>query len=107
MKFSVIHGSDQATSRPPTPVDHFKCCPRCGDKELIRVDPDVVCSSCDWDSTAWHVDQGGMDSLRAAAREFEAGAKRSKIRPLPRRDQDGLDLGHAMFFSKAKEPEAK
>ena len=107
MKFSVIQGFDQPASRPPKPIDHFKCCPRCGDKELIPVDPDVVCSRCDWDSTAWHVAQGGMDSLRAAAREFEAGAKRSKIRPLPKRDQDGLDLGHAMFFSKANEPEAK
>ncbi len=51
------------------PVDHFKGCPRCGNK-VIAVDRDVICSSCDWDSTAWDVSRGAMDDLGRAAKEF-------------------------------------
>ncbi len=51
------------------PVDHFKKCPKCGDSELIKVGPDVLCSLCDWDSLAWDVSRGGMDDLNAATVE--------------------------------------
>lgn len=53
-----------------TPVDHFKKCPKCGNKDLIQLDPDVLCSSCDWDSLAWDVSRGAMDDLEQAAREI-------------------------------------
>ena len=53
-----------------TPVEHFKKCPACGCKDLIDLRPDVLCSSCDWDSTAWDVSRGGMDNLIGAAKEF-------------------------------------
>lgn len=57
-----------------TPMDHFKKCPNCGDKNLIRLDPDVLCSSCDWDSLAWDVSRGAMNNLEQAAREiFKTG----------------------------------
>jgi len=52
------------------PVDHFKKCPACGCNDLIEVTPDVLCSRCDWDSTAWDVSRGGMDNLYSAAKEF-------------------------------------
>lgn len=52
------------------PVNHFSKCPKCGDAELIRLDPDVLCSKCDWDSCLWDVQRGGMNNLEAAAREF-------------------------------------
>lgn len=54
------------------PVDHFNKCPKCGDSELIQMGPDVLCSSCDWDSLAWDVSRGAMDDLGAAAMEFFA-----------------------------------
>jgi hypothetical protein len=52
------------------PVDYFKRCPQCGEQELICLDPDVLCSSCDWDSLAWDVSRGAMDDLALAADEF-------------------------------------
>ncbi len=52
------------------PLDHFHKCPACGAKELIAVSPDVLCGQCDWDSTAWDVSRGGMDSLFTAVKEF-------------------------------------
>ena len=103
MKLALVHGFDQTANRPKTPIDHFKKCPACGDKELIQIDPDVVCSSCNWDSTAWHVSAGGMDDLKAAAREFEAGARRSKIKAVPKRDQNFLGPEHERFFAKVNE----
>ncbi|MFZ4402496.1 MAG: hypothetical protein ACOYOK_00200 [Pseudobdellovibrionaceae bacterium] len=51
------------------PVDYFKKCPKCGDCDLIHFIPDVLCSSCDWDSLAWDVSRGGMDDLNQAAKE--------------------------------------
>lgn len=52
------------------PVDHFKKCPCCGGKELHPVGPDLICIDCCWDSTAWDVNQGGMDNVFTAAREY-------------------------------------
>ena len=107
MKLSLIQGCDQPASRPKKPIDHFKCCPRCGDKDLINVNPDIVCSRCDWDSTAWHVAQGGMDDLRGAERESRAGAKRPEIKAIPKREQDPLEIAHELFFDKMNDEEAR
>ena len=71
------------------PVDHFKKCPACGCKQLIDVSPDVLCSSCDWDSIAWDVSRGGMNNPIAAAREFgfhlvaPIASPQSKPGPMP------------------------
>lgn len=71
MKLQLIKGvaGDRNPSR-LKPVDHFKKCPACGGDDLIEVNPDVLCSRCDWASMAWDVSRGGMDSLMVAAREF-------------------------------------
>lgn len=53
-----------------TPVEHFKKCPNCGCDELTPIGPDVVCLECCWDSTAWDVQQGGMDNVFYAAKEY-------------------------------------
>lgn len=52
------------------PTESFKACPGCGDKGLIPVGPDVLCSRCDWNSCLWDIQRGGMNNLEAAAREF-------------------------------------
>lgn len=52
------------------PNRHFMKCPTCGCIGLISVGPDVLCSNCDWDSTAWDVSRGAMDNLFRAIREF-------------------------------------
>jgi hypothetical protein len=69
MKLELIASGTEKRKR-VKPVDHFKKCPACGCKELIDVSPDVLCASCDWDSTLWDVCRGGMESPAAAAREF-------------------------------------
>ncbi len=51
------------------PVDYFKKCPKCGKSDLIHLNPDVLCSVCDWDSCSWDVSRGVMDNLKEAARE--------------------------------------
>jgi len=79
MKLEMICTTEQVIKRPKKPIEHFKKCPACGDA-LIPVDPDVICSTCSWDSTAWHVSTGAMDNLGAAAREFTAGELRSKMK---------------------------
>lgn len=60
----------ESTAKRTKPVDHFKKCPKCGDRDLIQLDPDVLCSSCDWDSLAWDVSRGAMNDLEQAAREI-------------------------------------
>ena len=71
MKLRLIASQTTVSKEPRVkPVDHFKKCPACGCKELIEVNPDVLCSRCDWDSTAWDVSRGGVDNLFSAAKEF-------------------------------------
>jgi hypothetical protein len=70
MKLLLIPSPVQERKKRVKPVDHFQKCPACGCKELIDVKPDVLCSLCDWDSTAWDVSRGGMDNLHSAAKEF-------------------------------------
>jgi hypothetical protein len=105
MKLKVLQTSESKVRRPKKPVDHIKKCPACGDKDLIVLDPDVLCSKCSWDSTFWHVAAGGMDNLEVAAREFEAGARRSKLktikpesepRPETKTDQFNQKIGKEM-----------
>ena len=38
------------------PADVFKKCPRCGCAEMIRVEGDVLCSNCTWDSITLYAD---------------------------------------------------
>jgi hypothetical protein len=80
--------NENGFKRPRKPIDHFKQCPACGDKDLIILDPDVLCSKYDWDSTAWHVSVGGMDCLKSAASEFEAGSRRSKLKAVTQKAVD-------------------
>lgn len=71
MKLSLKTKNDsEKTSKRTKPVDHFKKCPQCGATDLIQINPDVLCSSCDWDSTAWDVSRGAMDNLELAAKEI-------------------------------------
>ncbi len=60
----------EKTTKRTMPVDYFKKCPKCGDLDLIHLNPDVLCSSCDWDSLAWDVSRGAMDDLDRAAKEI-------------------------------------
>lgn len=77
MKVLLELNNKQTKSKKRTrPVDHFKKCPKCGDSELIKMGPDVLCSSCDWDSLAWDVSRGAMDDLGAAAVEFFASTSK-------------------------------
>lgn len=66
-------------------VDHFKRCPLCGDADLIRVSPEVVCSQCDWNSCLWSVSRGRMDNLHSAVIEElrESGKLPTLVKPLP------------------------
>ena len=68
MKLCALEEPKTAKKR-TRPVDYFKKCPKCGEKELIKLDPDVLCSSCDWDSLAWDVSRGAMDNITQAAKE--------------------------------------
>ena len=51
------------------PSKAFSECPACRTKNLIRLEVDVVCGECDWDSTEAFVESGGMDNLFAAHRD--------------------------------------
>ena len=54
-----------------TADEHFKSCPACGEKELIKVSPEVLCATCDWGSMAWSISRGVMDNPFSAAMEFD------------------------------------
>ena len=69
------------------PVDYFKRCPKCN-CELIVIDPDVLCSTCDWDSTLWDVSRGAMDNMITASKEQEL----ARSRPRKKGDSEALDL---------------
>ena len=69
MKLQLITAGERNEPR-VKPVNHFQKCPACGCKELINVKPDVLCSTCEWDSTTWDVSRGGMDNLFTASKEF-------------------------------------
>lgn len=51
----------------------FTCCPACGSKELIAVGPEVLCSSCDWETTLQSVQSGNMDQIFKACKEHFKG----------------------------------
>lgn len=55
--------------KPKTAVEHFKRCPSCGDHNLIKVAPEVLCLECDWNSIEWSVSRGSMDNIFFAAQE--------------------------------------
>ena len=65
-------------------VDHFKSCPRCGERHFIHVIPDVICPRCAWNSYAWKMESEGMDGLMAQEKEFHASLRRSKLKLVPR-----------------------
>lgn len=45
------------------PSDIYEHCPACNSKNIYKLDVDVVCFNCDWNSTAEYVASGGMDQL--------------------------------------------
>ncbi|MGZ3772725.1 MAG: hypothetical protein ACXVCY_07665 [Pseudobdellovibrionaceae bacterium] len=47
----------------------FKCCPACGSKDLIFIQPEVLCQKCDWETTLRSVQAGNMDHLFKAYKE--------------------------------------
>jgi len=47
--------------RPKSPSDVFDHCLSCGSKDLLRIDPDLQCMRCDWNTFQAHVDAGGFD----------------------------------------------
>ncbi len=83
MKLGLYTTNEQITVKRRTrPVDYFKKCPKCGEVELIHVESDVLCSSCDWDSLAWDVSRGSMDNLQVAAKELFVNSKtQDKTKP--------------------------
>lgn len=82
----------QSTSKKA--VDHFKRCPLCGDADLIRVSPEVICSQCDWNSCLWSVSRGRMDNLHAAVIEDlrESGRGPTLVRPSEVREDEDIHL---------------
>ncbi len=75
--------------KPKTAVEHFKRCPSCGDHNLLKVAPEVLCLECDWNSIEWSVSCGSMDNIFLAAQEH--GARQSnytaKITSAPKTSQ--------------------
>ena len=66
----------QTQEKPKNATAHFKKCPACGNKNLIELEPEVLCGSCDWTSCSWSVSRGAMDNLHAAAaQEMRIDAK--------------------------------
>lgn len=51
------------------PSRKYKKCKACGSTDLIRLEVDVLCADCDWDSTEESVASGLMDELYTASRE--------------------------------------
>ncbi len=51
------------------PSRKYKKCKACGSTDLIRLEVDVLCADCDWDSTEETVASGLMDELFTASRE--------------------------------------
>lgn len=44
-------------------------CPACGSKDLIWVQPETLCGTCDWESTVRSVQSGKMDQIFKAYKE--------------------------------------
>lgn len=105
MKLELVQYDDEPKRRPKKPIDHFNKCPACGDKDLIPLDPDVLCSKCDWNSLVWHVSAGGMDDMKSAMREFEAGTRRGKIKVVKpeAESRPELEVAAEQFFEKLGE----
>ena len=59
-------GNLKSGERPTNLAKTIKRCPACGTSDLIRLNVDVICGICDWDSTYAYVQAGGMDNLRVA-----------------------------------------
>ena len=62
MKLDIVVSQNKAKA-PKTPAEAFKNCPRCGCKELIQIETDVLCGRCPWDSCKAAVDGGLMDKM--------------------------------------------
>ncbi|MBY0385800.1 hypothetical protein K2X05_11645 [bacterium] len=71
--------------KPATQV--FTSCPACRDEQLIEVDSDLVCSSCDWNSCLYSVESGQMDNFMENARRLEEPA-RIYVRPVKSRHEN-------------------
>ena len=73
-------GNGLRKGRPKKPSKTVKRCPACGTEDLIRLNVDVVCRICDWDSTYAYVQAGGMDNIKLAYLEH-FGHPKPKKRP--------------------------
>lgn len=70
MEIKLYDLKEQKNTKDRTsPVEYFNQCPRCHERKLIKVFPDVLCSTCDWDSLAWDVSRGAMDNITQAVKE--------------------------------------
>lgn len=67
---SVIKGKKPLKN----PITVFSRCPSCGAKNLLKVDVDVICTVCAWNSMSAHVDSGGLDCLISA---YEEGVEKA------------------------------
>jgi len=78
------------------PSGFYSECPVCRSQSLIRLEVDVLCGDCDWDSTSTFVDSGGMDDIYAAFQEhFQLQRSTEQIQAeamLPRLDQSTASL---------------
>jgi hypothetical protein len=72
---------NERTARPKNPVLTIESCPMCGSRSLLKLNVDVLCGACDWDSTFAYVAAGGMDHLIAAARDHFLGSPQPKLDP--------------------------
>ena len=51
------------------PARNIHHCPACKSKELLRLNVDLICLDCDWDSIEAYVWAGGMDNLNQAFKD--------------------------------------
>ena len=82
MKLSLIATtSERRVSK--TPAEVFTKCPHCGSKDLIRVDTDLICGACPWNSCKVAVDAGLMDHLFTKAIRIDHGGGDEIATPAP------------------------
>ena len=61
--------------RPKNPTTVFNCCQKCKSKNIHKMEVDVFCFDCDWNSWENYIESGGMDDLNFAYYEHFGKAK--------------------------------
>jgi hypothetical protein len=74
------------------PTETYTQCPACKSESLIRLEIDVLCAECDWDSTAAFVESGGMDNLFQAYCDHFALGKKNALSPAKANSATSPDL---------------